>query len=133
MASRTSVANPSAPLRKSTGLVATITRTAPDGPITGSPSGPERLLQSCLRPRHGRPGSLRRRPQLRSLRHQAQASIAGLCAGRDEQVPVQPHPPPPPQTAILPLQNPPPQLPSAAGASQTIAAATTHDVEPPHK
>src|SRR5258708_3544290 len=34
MVSRTSVANPSAPLRKSTGLVATITRTAPVGPIT---------------------------------------------------------------------------------------------------
>src|SRR6476469_6807987 len=30
MVSRTSVANPSAPLRKSTGLVATITRTAAD-------------------------------------------------------------------------------------------------------
>ena len=34
MVSRTSVASPSAPLRKSTGLVATITRIAPVGPIT---------------------------------------------------------------------------------------------------
>src|SRR6516225_9451690 len=40
MLSRTRVARPSIPLRKSTGLVATITRTAPDGPITGSPSAP---------------------------------------------------------------------------------------------
>ena len=38
MASRTSAASPSMPLRKSTGLVATMTRTVPVGPITRSPS-----------------------------------------------------------------------------------------------
>lgn len=35
----TNAANPSAPLRKSTGLVAIMTFTAPDGPITMKPSG----------------------------------------------------------------------------------------------
>lgn len=34
----TNAANPSAPLRKSTGLVAIMTFTAPDGPITTMPS-----------------------------------------------------------------------------------------------
>ena len=35
--SRTSAASPSAPLRKSTGFVATMTLIFPDGPITSSP------------------------------------------------------------------------------------------------
>jgi len=38
MVSRTKAASPSAPLRKSTGRVATMTRTAPVGPITACPS-----------------------------------------------------------------------------------------------
>src|SRR5229473_7135067 len=110
MVSRTSVASPSAPLRKSTGLLATLTRTAPVGPITGSPSAPERLPQSCLRPRRGRPGSLRRRSQPRSSRHLARTCIAALCAAGEEQALAPPHPPPPAQTVILPLQNVRPQI-----------------------
>ena len=63
--SRTSAARPSAPLRKSTGLVATITRTAPVGPITRRPSrraAPPRPSS----PRHrGRPEPSRRRSRPR--------------------------------------------------------------------
>lgn len=40
MASRTRAASPSTPLRKSTGRVATITLTAPLGPIMTAASGP---------------------------------------------------------------------------------------------
>src|SRR5258708_7782620 len=133
MVSRTSVANPSAPLRKSTGLVATITRTVPEGQISGSPPAPERLRQSCWRPRGGRPGSYPRRPQPRLSRYRAWTCIAALCADGEEQAPARSHPPPPAQTAILPLQNALPQIPLIGGASQTAAAATTHGVEPRHK
>ncbi|MGY4319350.1 hypothetical protein ACVWW1_008677 [Bradyrhizobium sp. JR3.5] len=80
IASRTNIANPSAPLRKSTGFVATITRTAPVGPITGSPSAPGRWPRSCLRPRRGWPVSSRPQPQLRSSRHWARTCIAAPCA-----------------------------------------------------
>ncbi|SRR6266404_9971371 len=50
------IASPSIPLRKSTGLVATITRTVPDGPITGLPSAHGRCPQSSPHPRRGQPG-----------------------------------------------------------------------------
>jgi Protein of unknown function (DUF1428) len=40
---------------------------------------------------------------------------------------------PPAQTATLPFQNALRQSPSTGGASQTIAVATAHDVEPPHR
>src|SRR5258705_4628411 len=46
MVSRTSAASPSAPLRKSTGLVATITRTAPVGPITAGLQRAQHRLNS---------------------------------------------------------------------------------------
>jgi hypothetical protein len=59
MVSRTSAASPSAPLRKSTGLVATITRTAPVGPITRQLSTHAAPPSKSLRPRRGRPGPSR--------------------------------------------------------------------------
>ena len=55
--SRISAASPSIPLRKSTGLLATITRTVQDGPIIGLPSAHGRSQQSTLHPHLGDPDS----------------------------------------------------------------------------
>jgi hypothetical protein len=68
MVSRTSAASPSAPLRKSTGLVATITRTAPVGPITRRLSTPAAPLHDRCSPRRGRSEPSHRRSQPRSFR-----------------------------------------------------------------
>ena len=83
MVSRTSAASPSAPLRKSTGLVATITRTAPVGPITrrlSTPAAPPRL---SLRRRRGRPD--RHTVDLNldhSRRPGSTCAVAAPCAAR---------------------------------------------------
>ena len=130
MVSRTSVTSPSAPLRKSTGLVATITRTAPVGPITGSPGGvndcryrvcvraaadPDRYAVDLNFDRSGI------RLGLASWRLAARAN----SRRRHDHIPI-----PPAQIAILPLQNALPQLPSAGAAIRTTAVGTGHAAGP---
>jgi hypothetical protein len=53
---------PRRPLRKSTGLVATSTRTVPDNPITRRPSTLAAPPRSSWRPRHDRPAQSHFRP-----------------------------------------------------------------------
>ena len=63
--SRTSMPKPSMPLRKSTGRVASMTRTAPVGPITTSPSRRRSPPRSPRRRRPDPPAPRRRRSRVR--------------------------------------------------------------------
>ncbi|GJE55559.1 hypothetical protein EKPJFOCH_2053 [Methylobacterium thuringiense] len=71
------------PLRKSTGRVAIITRTVPDGPIMPSPSAPGSPPRSELRSRPVRRGPRRRRSPIRS---QWRPDRAVAHIGTDSQV-----------------------------------------------
>jgi hypothetical protein len=119
MISRTSADRPSVPLRKSTGRVATITRTAPDGPITCRPSAPAVPSRVSRHPRRDRCGSSRRRSQPRSFPQLSAPSI-GMRPQAD------PHRQPRVRTRAQPI--PQKQLPHLVigAASRTIAAATNH-------
>jgi hypothetical protein len=125
MISRTSADRPSAPLRKSTGRVASITRTAPDGPITRRPSAPAVPSRVSRYPRRDRSGSSRRRSQPRSFRQLSAPSIG-----------MRPQADPPQQPRVRTRAHPIPQkqLPHLAigAASRTIAAATNHGGERSH-
>ena len=75
--SRTNAASPSTPLRKSTGRIATITRTAPCGPIICQPSTHGRRPQSSSHPHPGQSAPARRQSRVQSpARHRL------LCTSR---------------------------------------------------
>jgi hypothetical protein len=121
MTSRTSTDRPSAPLRKSTGRVATITRTVPVGPIMRRPSAPP---SSALRhPRPDRCGSSRLRSQSRSSRQSSPPSIATHHETRLHPVP---HRQPRARTSADPRAHNQLPHPVTCAASRTIAAVTNH-------
>jgi hypothetical protein len=122
MVSRTSAASFSAPLRKSTGLVATITRTAPVGPITCRLSMHAAPPSKSLRPRHGRPGLSRR-----DLDLDRSGTGFGFAIRRPPLLNRKrfPHPQLPARTATCQPQNVQPQILAIDVASQTTAAAIT--------
>src|SRR5258708_4953843 len=116
-------ASPSAALGKSTGLVATITRTAPVGPITCHLSMLAAPLSRSLRRHRGQPELSRRRSRPRSFPHRVQPGAAAFCVddGRTEKTVSRPG---------LPERTAVPQHPKAKsgtlaipGASQIAAAA----------
>jgi len=125
MVSRTRAASPSAPLRKSTGLVATITRTAPVGPITRWLSTHVAPPSKSWRPRRGRPAPSRHLSRLRSFRRWPRLCTVAPSVAEQETIP---HPQLPARTA--PRQ---PQRLSIDAASQTTAAVITRGAEPPHR
>ena len=122
MVSRTRAASFSAPLRKSTGLVATITRTAPVGPITCRLSMHAAPPSKSLRPRHGRLGLSRRRSRPRSFRHWLRLCYPAPSVAQQETIP---HPQLPARTATRQPRNVQPQILAIDVASQTTAAAIT--------
>src|SRR3954452_11457668 len=128
MVSRTSAAKPSAPLRKSTGLVATITRTAPVGPITRWPSA------HAVPPQ---PSSPRRRGRSELSRNQSQPQLsrrgppAAACVPHGAvRLPAVAFPRPRAQTAALPCYNTEPRVAALAGANRITAAAIAHGGAP---
>ncbi len=107
-------------IEKSTGFVATRTRTEPDGPITRRPS--RRRGRSARSPRRSPPQCFQR----------FDPPAAFACAAVVWCFPATPFPQPPAQTAAARHRCPPSQVGALAGAIQTIAAATTPaDARPP--
>jgi hypothetical protein len=114
--------------RKSTGLVATITRTAPVGPITCHLSMLAAPLSRSLRPHRGRPEPSRRRSRPRSFAYRAQPGAAAFCVdgGRTEKT--VPRPGLPERAAALQHAKAQPTTLAIPAVSQIIATAKVRAV-----
>src|SRR5664280_803641 len=133
MVSRTNAANPSAPLRKSTGLVATITRTAPVGPITRRLSTHAAPLSRSLRRHRGQPEPSHPRSRPRSFLHRAQPGAAAFCVDGGPAERTMPRPERPEQTEALQYAQAQSGKLAVPAASQIIAAVQVRAVYGRHR